>query len=254
MADHTPPRDAPSTVRVWLIGEDLAPAAFEKLSGVLDAGERDRAGAYVSAVERRRFVIAHGAMRHIVAGQLGAEPQDLRWSPGRHGKPELTGRWTGVRANLSHSGGFSMVAVTRGRAVGVDIEAVPTGMNPISLATRYFPAAESSFVAAGRDPAERAERFAGLWARKEALSKALGGRLIPVLGVPVLDVAVAHPAESAASSRGYRIADVDAPPGFRAAVALAGSGPYTVDLQRWQWHAARPAQTAQTAQTAKTEP
>jgi 4'-phosphopantetheinyl transferase len=230
----------PDVVRVWLITEDLPDAALAELSGVLDAGERERAAAYVSEVEGRRFRVAHTALRHIVAAELGCPADELRWERGAHGKPELAGTRTGVRTNLTHSGALSMVAVTGSRAVGVDVQHTAPGLNPVAMAKRYYAPSELEFVLAGRDPAEQAARFTGLWARKEAFSKALGGRLARVLHVPVLGLSVVGD-DAAADRPGdlpavpCRVADLAAPPGFHAAVALAGTGSFEVEQQQWDW-------------------
>ena len=80
-------------------------------------------------------------------------------------------------------------------------------------------------MAAGRDAGIRADRFARLWARKEAVVKAAGGRLWPNLRLGVLRRDVISCAEPGGQ---YRVADVATPPAFRAAVALAGAAPFAV--------------------------
>src|SRR5436853_48947 len=74
------------------------------LAAGLDDDERARAQALRRDTDRRRFVVAHGALRMIVGDSIGAPPAEIRWRRGVHGKPELDGRWTGVQVNLSHSG------------------------------------------------------------------------------------------------------------------------------------------------------
>jgi 4'-phosphopantetheinyl transferase len=228
-------------VQVWLVGDQRPERALADLLAVLDAGERQRADACRSADDRRRFVTAHAAARHIVAARLGAPPGEIRWTRGPHGKPELTGRWSGLQVNLSHSGEVAMVAVTRSRRVGVDIQRVLPHLDCVAMARRYFPAEEVGLVRAAPDAGDRADRFARLWARKEALVKAHGGRLTQGLRIPVTDPGTPAAERSPggrpedAWSRDYRIADVAAPPGYRAAVALAGPADYEVTRHRWTW-------------------
>jgi 4'-phosphopantetheinyl transferase len=209
----------------WLVG-DVPPAAVAGLLATLDDEERGRAARLASPEGRRRFVIAHGAMRHIVGGCLGAPPAELRWKTGAHGKPELVGEWTGVHANLSHSGGRCLIAVSQERAVGADIQRLVPGLDVVAMARRYFPDSEAQEVVEAADPAGS---FARLWARKEAVTKAFGGRLtqvLPLLTPPngIVEVAVSE----------HRVADVAVPTGFRAAIALAGAGAFTVELNEWQ--------------------
>jgi 4'-phosphopantetheinyl transferase len=257
-------------VRVWLVTDepsgpdpDRPPGETEAereaaLAAVLDAGERRRAAACRSADDRRRFVLAHAAARHIAAHRLGAPPAGIRWEHGPHGKPRLAGRWTGAQLNLSHSGALAMVALTAARPVGVDVQRVLPHLDTAAMARRYFPPCEAESVAAEPDPVRRAERFALLWARKEALVKAYGGRLTQGLRVPVHDLGTAapdpyHPAAGCPVvgdgpdgwARGHRITDLPAPPGYRAAVALAGTAPYRVTRHTW----AAPAPYARTPPT-----
>ncbi|MFC1433735.1 4'-phosphopantetheinyl transferase superfamily protein [Streptacidiphilus sp. N1-3] len=222
-------------VQVWLVPDQRSEATLTDLLAVLDAEERRRADAYRSADDRRRFIVAHGAVRHIVSRCLGAPAEELRWQRGPHGKPELTGRWTGTQVNLSHSDEVSMVAVSTTRRVGVDVQRVLPRVDATAMANRYFPPEEIRLIRAAPDAESRADRFARLWARKEALVKAHGGRLTQGLRIPVHTPGRVPGSPDAAWSRGYRITDVPAPRGYRAAVALAGPGGYRVVWRRWTW-------------------
>ncbi|WP_371483639.1 4'-phosphopantetheinyl transferase superfamily protein [Kitasatospora sp. NBC_00315] len=227
---------APDTVRLWLVPDQWPGAALAGLLAVLDPEERRRAEACRSADDRRRFVLAHGAVRHLVARRLGVAPEEIRWRRGPHGKPELAGPFTGAEVNLSHSGSVAMVALCSSRRVGVDVQRVLPRLDATAMAERYFPPEEARFVRTADGPDSRAERFARLWARKEALVKAHGGRLTQGLRIPLLDGGAGstdHPADS--WSRDYRVADVAAPPGYRAAVALSGTGAFRVTVGRWTW-------------------
>jgi 4'-phosphopantetheinyl transferase len=209
-------------VAAWLVG-DLPPAVVAELFATLDGEERRRAECFSASESRRRFVIAHGVTRRVVADHLGAPPASLRWQTGPQGKPELVGDWTGVHANLSHSGGRCLIALSATRGVGADIQRLVPGLDVLAMARRYFPSTEAQAVA---DDPEAA--FAQLWARKEAVTKAAGGRLTQVLHLPT------PPDVIAVSGSVYRVVDVVAPEGFRAAIALAGSDPFTVELSEWQ--------------------
>lgn len=213
-----------AVVSAWLVG-DVPSAAVAGLLATLDDEERRRAARLSSAEGRRRFVIAHGAARHIVGRCLGAPPGELEWKTGAQGKPELVGRWTGVHANLSHSGGMCLIAVSRDRAVGADIQRLVPGLDAPAMARRYFPNCEAQDVEAAADPLDA---FARLWSRKEAVTKAAGGRLTQVLPLPTPPDAVVALAGSA-----FRVTDVDAPPGFHAAIALAGAAEFEVEVNEW---------------------
>jgi 4'-phosphopantetheinyl transferase len=198
-------------VDVWLVDTRVPDPG--RLHRLLDTAEAARCAGLRREPDRRRFVVAHATLRLIVARRLGLDPRQVRWTAGINGKPEVDG----LHVNLSHSGDLAMVAMSAVRPVGVDLQEVLPDLNVAALAARFYPAGEAALVTGP-------ERFAELWTRKEALVKAAGGRLSWGLMVPV-----AGPAPVLAEHDGpYRIVDLDAPAGFRAAVALAGAEPFTV--------------------------
>jgi 4'-phosphopantetheinyl transferase len=214
------------TTRVWIAPADVPPAEAARCREVLDDGERARAAAFADPGDGQRFTVAHGTLRTLAARELGTRPAALRWIPGRYGKPALVPPWSGLHTSLSHSAGLIAVAISIGRPVGVDIQHLVPGLDTAGLAARFFLPEEAGYVAAGRDPGTRAERFTRLWARKEAVVKAAGSRLWPNLTIAVRGRDVVTCADPAGS---HRVADIAAPAGFRAAVALAGPAPFTVE-------------------------
>jgi 4'-phosphopantetheinyl transferase len=217
-------------VRIWMVPVEVPAATAARCRDVLDDGERARAAAFSKPRDQQRFTIAHGALRILAGQQLAARPAALRWVPGRHGKPELAPAWSWLHTSLSHSGDMVAVAVSADRPVGVDVQRLVAGLQAVALSARFFAPDEAHYVAAGRDAADRADRFAHLWARKEAVVKATGGRMWPNLTIAVRGRDVVSCAEPAGS---HRVADVTAPPGFRAAVALAGAAPFVVEAASW---------------------
>lgn len=210
----------PDAVDVWLADARVPEAALPGMLALLDDDERRRHASIVHAIDRRRFVVAHAVTRRLAAAALSAPPDALRWSHNPNGKPSLAGAYTGVEVNLSHSGDLVMVALTARRPVGVDLQRVVPTLDCAAMARRFYPPGEAH-LATG---AGGHERFAELWARKEALVKAAGARLTRGLATPV-----AGPTPVLAAHDGpFRIEDLAAPDGFRAAVALAGAAPFTV--------------------------
>jgi len=217
-------------VRVWIVPVDVPPDAAARCRDVLDDSERARAAAFLSPRDQQRFTVAHGVLRILVGRELKTGPATLTWIPGRYGKPELAPPWSGLHASLSHSGDMIAAAVSTDRPVGVDIQHLVPGLDTVGLSARFFPPDEAGYVAAGRDASARADRYAHLWARKEAVVKAVGGRLWPNLTMAVRSRDVVSCAEPASS---HRVADVTAPASFRAAVALTGAAPFVVQAAAW---------------------
>lgn len=217
-------------VRVWIVPRDVPPEIGARCQGLLDDRERARAAAFLAPLDRRLFVTAHGALRILAARELNTAPEALTWIAGQHGKPELAPPWSALRTSLSHSAGLIAVAISAQRQVGLDIQHLMLSLDTIALSARFFPPDEADYVAGSPDPSTRADRFAHLWARKEAAVKAAGGRLWPNLKIAVRDREVIRCAEPAST---YRVADVPAPAGFRAAAALSGTAPFDVQVARW---------------------
>ncbi|SCF45311.1 4'-phosphopantetheinyl transferase [Micromonospora matsumotoense] len=215
-------RDA---VRIWIVSTRVGPDELARHHALLDADERARAAALTQPATRDRFTVAHGALRLLVGRALDVPPERLSWRRGRHGKPTLTRPRGGPQTSLSYSDDLVAVAVGGDRAVGVDIQHPTPGLDPVALADRFFAAEEARQVASGADAATRADRFARLWARKEAVVKAAGGRLWPHLALPVHRDDVVRCGDPAGV---HRVTDVATPGGYRVAVALAGDAPYDV--------------------------
>ncbi len=220
----------PGTVRVTIVPVCLPPGGEARCREVLSAAERARAMALADPADRRRFTVAHGALRLIAAQELGVPAGVLDWTTGRHGKPVLVPPWSRLHTSLSHTRDLVAVAVSTARPVGVDIKRLIPGGRARVLAARFFPPAEAGYVGAADDGAAQADRFTRLWVRKEAAVKSFGGRLWPNLRIGVYRQEVVRCREPAGECR---VADVPAPDGHRAAVALTGSAPYVQETAGW---------------------
>ncbi len=242
-------------VRVWIVPIDVSPDTAASCWDVLDTTERARARALLNPRDRQQFTVAHGALRILAGCELNAPPSTLTWISGPQGKPELAPRWSGLHTSLSHSADLVAAAVSIDRPVGVDIQHLVPGLDTVGLAVRFFPPDEGGYVAAGGDPRARADRFAHLWARKEAVVKAAGGRLWANLRIAVRGRDVVRCTEPASAHRVADIAipadiaaadnaiptDIAAAAGYRAAVALAGAAPFVVEAVSWPSQATAPA-------------
>ena len=71
----------------------------------LSPEEQGRAARFKFARDQRRYVIAHAALRDILAGYANADPASLQFTDGPNGKPKLAPPFDASRLefNLSHS-------------------------------------------------------------------------------------------------------------------------------------------------------
>jgi 4'-phosphopantetheinyl transferase len=162
-------------IHVWLADLEDADIRLEYCADCLSPMERDRAARFKFARDRKRYLIAHGALRSILAMYLDVDAAAIDFDSGPAGKPKLTRNLTGsdVEFNLSHSGEVALIALTRGEEIGVDVERVREDFAFKPIAQRFFTANE---VAALEDlPVDlQREAFYKCWTSKEALLKAKG--------------------------------------------------------------------------------
>ncbi|TDD20275.1 4'-phosphopantetheinyl transferase family protein [Nonomuraea diastatica] len=201
-------------LEIWRI-PTARPADLDGLTSWLDEHEQARASCFTDVAARRRFIVSHAGVRHVLGRRLGVRPRDVRIAVGRYGKPYLP-TMPDVRWNLSHSGDLALLAVAHGRSVGVDVERLRPELDRAAFARRFFPVEDAGFVDGSP------ERFASLWARREACVKAAGGRLAQGLRLPVngpSPVLVRDPAGILPGT--WLVLDIPVPCGFRAAVAIS---------------------------------
>lgn len=233
-----PPRLDAACVHVWRIALAVPDAEQAERAAALSPDERERAARFHFERDRRRWMAARGAVRAVLAGYVGVPAASLTFRVGPHGKPALDGAAAraGLDFNVSHSGDLALCAVTRARAVGVDVEAVRPEFATDEVARRFFAPGEVAALEA-LPPDERVEAFFACWTRKEAYIKARGSGI--ALGLDRFEVALApgRPAvllatrdEPAAAARWQLFALA---PGEGYAGALATDGP--ARLACWQW-------------------
>lgn len=170
--------DTKTDVHLWRCSLDLPSASLEDAHAVLSPDEIDRARRYRFTRDRQRFVAARSFLRRTLAEYLSIGPREISFVYEPFGKPRLSHDVMDeiVEFNLSHSGGLAVLAVTRGVAVGVDVEQVLHVSEWRGIASRFFSAYENATLSrAGLETRDVA--FYRCWTRKEAFLKALGSGL-----------------------------------------------------------------------------
>jgi len=231
------PALAADAVHVWRIALVISDAELARRAEVLTVDELARAARFHFERDRHRWIATRGAVRWLLAGYAGVAPTSVRFSLGPHGKPALEEPdGTGLEFNVSHSGELALCAVSHGRAVGVDVEAVRPEFANLSVARRFFAPAEATILAA-LPQSEQTAAFFDCWSRKEAYIKARGTGV--TLGLDRFEVSLTpgRPAallathdEPGATER-WRLVALAPDNGY--AGALVTDGPAT--LECWQW-------------------
>lgn len=185
-----------------------------RCAALLDAEEQARAARFRLERDRRRFIVARGLLRELLAAQMDARPETLRFEYGEHGKPALVG--SSLHFNLSHSHERALYALSPAADVGVDIEYLRRRADHAALSARYFTPEEQARYTATAE-SERARFFFERWTRKEAVAKASGVGL--AYGFSTLDTLQADDGRVLRSS-GWLISDLAVDADYVAAIAL----------------------------------
>jgi surfactin synthase thioesterase subunit/phosphopantetheinyl transferase len=169
-----PPLDE-QEIHVWQVDLDDNVEKLCRLDRLLADDERARAERFHFAVDRWRFIVGRIALRYLLGAYLRREPETVRLCYNLQGKPGLieTQADIDLRFNVAHSAGMALIALARGRTVGIDLERIRPDVECVELARRYFSRREVAALESLPAP-ERIRTFFAGWTRKEAYLKAHG--------------------------------------------------------------------------------
>ncbi|MGW9309671.1 4'-phosphopantetheinyl transferase family protein [Saccharomonospora azurea] len=207
---------------------------------LLDPVERDRYDAYRRPEDQRRFLTGRVLAKNVAGHRLGLEPEKVHFDAScpdcdrQHGPVRVPG--AALQLSISHAGDRVGVAATTGAPVGLDVESAQRNADD-SLISYALSEAEQKSLPTDADG--RARAFFTFWTRKEALMKATGrGLRIPLQSLTLSSADA--PArllvsdDASLSPETTKLADLDAGPGYRAAVAVLTSEEIDI-TERW-WH------------------
>ncbi|WP_326672292.1 4'-phosphopantetheinyl transferase family protein [Streptomyces sp. NBC_01257] len=209
------PAVAPAGPHIWWFtvpppGADTA--AAERLLG---PRQRERAARLRRPLSRHRKIMAHAALRVLIAARLGGEPGELELGRavcpecgGPHGRPFVAGA-RGFEFSMAHTGDEAVYAFAD-EPVGVDVENGRVAERTVRTVARWLPPGQRTLLDTLPE-AERSAAFARLWVRTEALAKGRGTGLAHGLGA----------APDASAEPRWRLVDLRAPDGLVAALAVS---------------------------------
>lgn len=166
-------------VDVWRVALDMPRARLDELTASLDEHEQ-RLWARMR-VGGDRWAAARGIRRAVLASYSGLTPAALRFDAGTLGKPRVLGDPT-LRFNVSTREGWTVIAVSADREVGVDLEWEGAVRDEVYLAAQFLSPSDQTAITFAQ-PAVRRRVFAQAWTRHEALRKAHGLSLESALPV-----------------------------------------------------------------------
>ncbi|MFE2044228.1 4'-phosphopantetheinyl transferase family protein [Streptomyces sp. NPDC059477] len=153
------------------------PAAEDTWRAVLSQAELRRAGTFRLDADRHQFQYTRWMLRTELSRLAPVAPRDWEFVLSPNGKPALHPRYAlDIEFSLSHSAGICLIALTRGRPVGIDIQTCDALAAPDSvrrLVARCLSPEERAAVEHLPHP-QRRDAVTQLWTLKEAYAKAVG--------------------------------------------------------------------------------
>jgi len=208
---------------------DPEPSELARLERFLDPLERARADRLCDGGIRGRFVAGRGFLRETLAAYLDLQPEEIRLGEGEWGKPRLAEvvGYGALSFNLSHAADLAVLAVAREREVGIDLEIIKEEL-PIRQIARIFFSHREQEELFSLPSEEQPAAFYRCWTRKEAYLKGCGRGFRQPSDSFDVSLLPGHPPALLAhrtspdEPAGWSLVDVPVPPGYCAALAVAG--------------------------------
>lgn len=222
-------------VHIWIADLAQPTELARQLEQMLCPDERLRAARWCSEAKRRRFVVSHAALRIVLGHHLQKEANEVEISLSQAGKPYLADS-SGVSFNMSHSHELAVIAVTRDRNVGIDIEYV-TPKPRVLQALRPYLSGDEDGLLSMTPPGERNRRMLRYWVAREAVFKAFGrgGAGLPdSCSVPLEDEsACAWQELLSAEGANWLVRPIHVEDAYVGALAIEGSAPPDIAYLHW---------------------
>lgn len=165
-----PPRLPSGRVHVWVLDlSTLTPATLQPHLHILSTEEQSKKMA--SPVREHAFLATRVLMRNVLASYGDLTPAALQFSTQPSGKPFLVNG--ALHFNLSHSGSYAVLGVSRDIPLGVDVEIIRHRASLMDISARFFHADEIAQLQS-LNSEDQTRYFFSVWTLKEAFYKGLG--------------------------------------------------------------------------------
>lgn len=155
------------------ISEELE--SLNSCYSILSLGEKKKADRFYFKKDSDSYIISHGFLRNILCDYIPFSAKEILFKTNPFGKPGIIDvqNINEVKFNISHSGDYCLIAITRYNEIGVDIEKIRDIKEYMKLAERFFSSYENSIIK-DIEEAKKLHCFYTIWTQKEALIKASG--------------------------------------------------------------------------------
>ncbi len=172
-------------IDVWLACYDefVDERILSNFREIMSEEERLQEARYHFAHDRKRYRVTRAMVRTVLSRYVPLAPVDWKFSANRYGRPEIANDHEvtkGLHFSISHTRGLIALAISKDRALGIDVEDVMAHQASLDIAQKFFSPAE--FEELSRVPGnQRHGRFLEYWTLKESYIKARGmGLSIPL--------------------------------------------------------------------------
>jgi len=222
-----------STVEIWHIPTIPDTSIIDHLKSMLSADEQLRAQQMRIAAQRNTYITSHVAVREIIAKHLDIPAHAVELLIDEHGKPYIQGSKP-LFFNLSHTGQYALLGLSRHCAIGIDIETIDQQRNCLAIAKRFFSTNEYDWLRR-KNPEALMTRFHQLWCHKEAYLKAKGTGLRGGLSSFTLSEKDLFDTININDddNHAWYLSSIDVPSLYQAALAVDCSNS-RIDIRYWQ--------------------
>lgn len=168
---------APGSIQLWLTDPDaIGKELLASYAFLLNTEEKEQYQRFHFERDRRRYLVTRALVRTVLSRYAPVAPRDWFFATNEYGCPRIDHvheAITRICFNLSHTHNLIVLAVSRDRALGVDIENVWTREVSSDIAERFFAPDEVEALHT-LEADYRQERFFEYWTFKESYIKARG--------------------------------------------------------------------------------
>jgi 4'-phosphopantetheinyl transferase len=145
----------------------------------LDQSEQNKVEKLHFLRDKTLYQLSHYMLRWVLSQYLNMQPQQIEFDTNQYGKPSVKG-CNKLFFNLSHTNGVSVIALSKNKTIGIDVEKINPKIEVNSIADNFFHPNEVKQLNQ-LSQNERPSAFYKIWTLKEAYIKAKGmGLSIPL--------------------------------------------------------------------------
>jgi 4'-phosphopantetheinyl transferase len=153
---------------------------YDKL---LADNERAKQARFHFASDRHRYLVTRVLVRTVLSRYASVDPRAWIFATNDFGRPYIANTSQAIPRlsfNISHTNGLILMGVTKGAALGVDVENTDVRELYAGIADSYFSTTEVADLRSRPKPQQH-KRFFDIWTLKESYIKARGmGLAIPL--------------------------------------------------------------------------